>query len=560
MSFGIFPVGSQAKLTLEALSRSLAIVEFTPSGDIISANANFCRTMGYDASELIGRNHNIFLPPDYAGSSEYKQFWERVRAGSFDEREFRRIAKDGREVWIRASYNPVTNARGRLVKVVKVAADITAQKQKAVEDAGRLDAISRSQAVIEFTPDGKILFANENFLKTVGYTLAEIQGKHHRMFVEDDYARKPAYVEFWLRLQRGEFMVGEFRRFGKGGKEIWIQASYTPILDEKNRVLKVIKIASDLTERVMSVKELGAGLDRLAHGDLTQTIGGKFAPELDSLRQDFNATNNQLGETLAEVIHGFRAINAAAMETAEANNDLSRRTERQAASIEETAAAVRDVTDSVAAVARSAKKANAVAVSAQAGAENGGSIVRDAIDAMERIQKSSQSIEQITASIDEIAFQTNLLALNAGVEAARAGEAGRGFAVVASEVRALAQHSADAAKQIKALIGSSVEQVSDGVERVTQTGAALHNIVVQVSELKKLVSEIADVAETQAQSLRQINSSVDEMDQSTQKNAAMVEETTAVSERLRQQTEALMKSLSSFRIPAGEAGKMRLSA
>ncbi|MFN3889436.1 MAG: PAS domain-containing methyl-accepting chemotaxis protein [Beijerinckiaceae bacterium] len=560
MRFGIFPIRSEAKLTLEALGRSLAIVEFAPSGHILSANENFCEAMGYEPSEIIGRHHSIFVPEGFAKSEEYEELWNKLRSGGFDEREYLRIGKGGREVWIRASYNPILNASGKLIKIVKLATDITIQKQKAIEDASRLDAIFRSQAVIEFTPEGEILSANDNFLKAVGYTIGEIRGKHHRMFVGEELAARPAYAEFWSRLRRGEFITDEFKRIGKGGREVWIQASYNPIFDTNNQVVKVIKIASDLTERVMAVQKIGAGLDRLAHGDLTQSIDDKFTIELDALRRNFNTTNNQLGETLAQLIDGFRSINSAALETAVANNDLSRRTEQQAASIEETAAAVREVTDSVSSVAQSAKKANSVAVSAQAGAENGGAIVKEAIDAMERIQKSSQSIEQITTSIDEIAFQTNLLALNAGVEAARAGDAGRGFAVVASEVRALAQHSADAAKQIKTLIESSVEQVADGVDRVTRTGAALLGIVDQVSELKKLVSEIAEVALTQAQSLRQINGAVSEMDQNTQKNAAMVEQTSAASEQLRQQTEALMKSLARFRIPNRETGATRLIA
>lgn len=271
--------------TLAAISRSQAVIEFDLGGNILNANPNFCEALGYSLTEIKGKHHRIFCEPDYAASAEYKAFWANLAAGNFDAREYKRITKSGREIWIQASYNPVSRG-GKPYKVIKLATDITAAKIKATEDAAKLSAISRSQAVIEFLPDGTILEANENFCAGLGYDLSEIKGKHHRMFCEPGYAASQDYAEFWPRLTNGEFIADEFVRYGKGGKEIWIQAAYNPITDLNGKVCKVVKFATDVTPRMSAIGMLGTGLRDLADGKLDQSIDTRFVPSMESTRQD----------------------------------------------------------------------------------------------------------------------------------------------------------------------------------------------------------------------------------------------------------------------------------
>ncbi|WP_036295437.1 PAS domain-containing methyl-accepting chemotaxis protein [Methylosinus sp. PW1] len=546
--------GAEEKGVLEALDRSLAIIEFDPLGNVVGANENFCRLLGYAPADIIGRHHRLFVDPAYAAGPDYAQFWAKLGRGEYDAGEYRRIGKDGKEVWLQASYNPVRNSRGQIRKVVKVAADITAEKLKSSENQGRLDAISRAQGVIEFETDGAIISANENFLAVVGYRLDEIKGRHHRMFVDPAYAESAEYREFWSRLNRGEYIAEEFRRIGKGGREIWLQASYIPIFDMDGRVVKVVKFATDVTERVRAVRELGDGLGQLAEGDLLQRIERPFMPALDKLRTDFNAAVDRLEVAIGAVVRGAEVIRAASGEISGASDELAKRTEQQAASLEETSAAVEEITTGVRTTAQGAADAHRIAALASADAKSSGEVVRKAVAAMSRIEKSSSDIGRITGAIDEIAFQTNLLALNAGVEAARAGEAGRGFAVVASEVRALAQRSAEAAKEIKGLISSSSSEVSAGVQLVTQAGQTLAQIVAQVSQINEVVAAISNGVTEQSASLQQVNVAVGQMDQDTQKNAAMVEETTAASHNLRDEAENLFDSVRIFKVSAARRG------
>src|SRR5579872_5269450 len=263
---------SDSKKTLEALSRSLGIIEFDPTGKILTANENFCNVLGYSLSEIKGQHHSMFVEPDYARSADYKAFWAKLGRGEFDACEYKRIGKGGRDIWIQASYNPVQNSRGKVLKVGKVATDITAEKLRGAEFEGKVNAISRVQGVIEFTPAGEVIIANENFLNVLGYRLEEIKGQHHRMFVEPSYAQSQEYQGFWRKLNGGEFIAAEFKRFGKGGKEVWIQASYNPIFDLNKKVVKVVKFATDVTERVRAVNEIGAGLARLAERDVEYRI------------------------------------------------------------------------------------------------------------------------------------------------------------------------------------------------------------------------------------------------------------------------------------------------
>ena len=304
-------------------------------------------------------------------------------------------------------------------------------------------------------------------------------------------------------------------------------------------------------ELSLVVDSLAGGLRKLAAGDVSYRVEQPFAPEYERLRADFNSAVSELQETLSTIQVAAEAIRTGSTEIGEAAGNLSRRTEQQAAGLEETAAALDEITATVKTSATGAQRASSVVASTKTDAEQSGDVVRSAVEAMGGIEKSSRQIGQIIGVIDEIAFQTNLLALNAGVEAARAGDAGKGFAVVASEVRALAQRSAEAAKEIKSLISASSEQVGAGVELVDQTGKALHQIFEQFSQIAVLVREIAASAREQASALGQVNTAINQMDTTTQQNAAMVEESTAASHTLSRQAGELTRLVSAFKVHPG---------
>jgi methyl-accepting chemotaxis protein len=429
------------------------------------------------------------------------------------------------------------NAKDRLVNL-----DYTAQ----------IAAIGRTQTIIQFTPEGVVLDANANFLDAFGYDLSEIKGKHHSMFLEGSVRDTRDYAIFWENLGKGAFQAGEFKRVAKNGDELWIQGAYNPILDAGGKVVKIVKFAVDVTARVKSVAAIASALTSLARGDLETRLDRPLTPELDKLRVDLNSAIQTIQGTLQKVDQSSRTVERGTGEIRASSDSLSLRTEQQAASLEETAAALDEITATVKKTAEGARQARGVVGTAKVNAEESGQVVQQAVTAMGGIEKSSREISQIIGVIDEIAFQTNLLALNAGVEAARAGEAGRGFAVVASEVRALAQRSADAAKEIKALISTSGNQVEQGVSFVGRTGEALSRIVRQVAEIDGIVSEIALSAQEQATALDEVNTAVNQMDQVTQQNAAMVEEMTAASAALAQETADMRQLIAQFSLGQGE--------
>jgi methyl-accepting chemotaxis protein len=425
-------------------------------------------------------------------------------------------------------------------------------------------AMQRSLAVIEFELDGTIVRANQRFLDTVGYTEAEVLGRHHSMFVEPQAVKTQEYRDFWHALGRGEFIARKFRRVAKDGRPVWLQTSYNPILDAAGRPVRVVKFATDITSAELErfrrdaereatekaqtevVSALADGLERLARGDLTVTINAELKGPYARIRDDFNSAASSLRAVMGAVRSTTAVICSGADEIASAADDLARRTEQQAASLEETAAALDQITATVKRSATGAQDAFEVASGARAEAERSGGVVREAVGAIHDIQQSAGQISSIIGVIDEIAFQTNLLALNAGVEAARAGEAGKGFAVVASEVRALAQRSAEAAKEIKALISASTSQVERGVGLVGETGKALNAIVERVASIDGLVSQIAESAREQSAGLGEVNVAVNQMDNVTQQNAAMVGQATAAAAQLKREALELGELMGQF--------------
>jgi methyl-accepting chemotaxis protein len=533
---------------LDALDRSQAVIEFTPQGDILKANANFLAVTGYTLDEIVGKHHRLFVDPSDHNSPEYLGLWKKLQAGEYQTGEFKRITKDGKEIWIQASYNPILNNAGDVTGVVKYAVDITAQKMKNADYAGQIEAISKSQAVIEFEMDGTIIQANDNFLNTMGYTLSEVKGKHHSMFVDADYKRSHEYQEFWNQLNEGVHSSDEFKRIGKGGKEVWIQATYNPIFDVNGKPFKVVKYATDITGRKVAVNEIKRVLTSLSQGDLTTEISVDFEGEFIEISDAMTSFINNLVEMISEIRTASDLINTAATEIAQGNSDLSSRTEEQASSLEETASSMEELTGTVKLNSENANQANGLASQASTIAIDGGTLINKVVDTMGSINDSAQKISDIIGVIDGIAFQTNILALNAAVEAARAGEQGRGFAVVASEVRSLAQRSADAAKDIKSLISDSVNKIENGNDLVNQSGKTMEEIVVSIKRVNDIMAEIAAASSEQASGIDEVSKAVSQMDEVTQQNAALVEEAAAAAESLQAQSENMISQISVFKL------------
>ena len=438
----------------------------------------------------------------------------------------------------------------RPLKVIKYATNITAAKIREAEVTGQLTAIDKSLAVIEFQLDGTIITANRNFLNAVGYSLDEICGKHHSMFVLPTYRDSAEYRAFWTKLGRGEFDSGQYLRLGKGGKEVWLEASYNPILDLRKRPLKVVKYAIDVTnqknENRLILGEATRVISSIAAGDLTAAMQGQFAGDFAKLRDAVNECAVHLKSVVNEIRSAAASVASASTQIAQGNSDLSSRSQQEASSLEETAASVEEMTATVEQNAENARQASQVAKGAREHAEKGGKVVSNAVEAMQGINASSKKISDIIGVIDEIAFQTNLLALNAAVEAARAGEQGRGFAVVASEVRNLAGRSATAAKEIKGLIQDSVAKVEEGSKLVNESGATLGEIVTSVKKVNDIISEIATASEEQSTGIKQVNQAVMQIDETVQQNAALVEQAAAAAESLREQSEILNNLMNTF--------------
>jgi methyl-accepting chemotaxis protein len=438
--------------------------------------------------------------------------------------------------------------RGQIAAMkVKYATDIAEQKMRLADYEGQIAAIDKAQAVIEFDLDGTIRTANSNFLGVLGYTLDEIKGRHHSLFVAPAERNSAEYREFWAKLGRGEYDAAQYLRVGKGGREVWIQASYNPIFDPNGKPFKVVKYATDVTRQVAMSHQLEAAVNETlvvvksaTEGRLLERIPmqGKTG-EIEALCRSINTMLEATMTLMMSVKTATSEVQSGAEEISRGNTDLSQRTEEQASSLEETASSMEEMTSSVKQTADNAGQANQLATAARQQAEKGGAIVGSAVTAMRHINTSSKKIAEIIGVIDEIAFQTNLLALNAAVEAARAGEQGRGFAVVASEVRNLAGRSATAAKEIKGLIQDSVAKVEEGSKLVDESGKALDDIVNSVKRVTDIVSEIAAASQEQSSGIEQVGKAVMQMDQATQQNAALVEQAAAASQAIVDQARAL---------------------
>ncbi|MFQ6405235.1 PAS domain S-box protein [Methylophilus sp. 'Pure River'] len=541
---------------ITAIGKSQGVIELGLDGTVLKVNQTYLQMLGYAEHELVGQHVSKVLEPAFAGSEAYASLWNKLVHGGSDMGQYKRIAKNGAEVWIQASYNPIYDLKGKPYKIVNYTMDITASKLIAADNAGQISGIHRTQGVIAFELDGTITSANDLFLQLSGYTEQEVLGKNHSMFVESAYRSSHDYKAFWEALRRGEAQVGQVKRIRKGGAVMWMQAIYNPILDMNGKPFKVVKYATDITEQhesaqalARAVQETKAIIESAKAGDLSRRVSleGKTG-DIAALCEGVNAIIDKMSEVILQVREATVMINTAADEISVGNNDLSSRTEQQASSLEETAASMEELAATVKQNADNAKQASQLATAASEVAVRGGDVVGEVVTTMSAMNESAKRIEDITSVIDSIAFQTNILALNAAVEAARAGEQGRGFSVVAAEVRHLAQRSAEAAKEIKVLIDDSVAQTAKGSQLVEEAGKTIQEVVTSVQQVTDIMSEIAAASVEQSTGINQVNQAVMTMDEVTQQNAALVEEAAAASESLVDQAESLVRAVSAFRL------------
>lgn len=493
---------------VSAIRRSQAVIEFTLDGIITDVNDNFLSVTGYDKNEILGKHHSIFVDKKYANSPEYLNFWSKLNKGDFITGEFSRFGKGGKEFWISASYNPILDTHGNPKKVIKYANDISNQKLKDAE----LDALSLSQAVINFDTKGNILNANNNFLITMGYQLNELIGSHHSIFCTNELLNSNDYKIFWQKLANGQFQAGEFLRKNKAGNDVWIQAAYNPVFDLQGRVFKIVKYATDITiKKQESIK-------------LIKTLG-ETSTQLAAAAAEFTATATQMANNSEQTTQR-------AAEAAISSGEVTKGVAAVRTNTEQIAASIKEI--SVNTSAASEKSLKSLRKS------------KETTEIMSYLGQSSSEIGSVVKVISSIAQQTNLLALNATIEAARAGELGKGFAVVANEVKELSKQTAKATEEITNKVNAMQLSTSKAVH-------AISDITSSVEEMNQISTVISAAVEVQAATTNEVNRVVFESSRSVDGISQIINE---VSQRARESSTGAAQTLYSAKDLSQLASKL----
>ncbi len=587
---------AEAGSQIQAIGKAQAVIEFDMEGMILTANDNFLQVIGYSLDEVQGRHHSMFVEASYKDSSEYREFWLKLNRGEFESSQYRRLGKGGKAIWIEASYNPIFDENGKPVKVVKYASDITTQKLLAGENQRIKIALDNASTnVMVADADLNIVYMNKTLIKMMqqsesdlrktlpNFNAAKLIGTNIDVFHKNP-AHQRGILQNLTNTVNTNIKVGAFD-FNLivnpvtdangdllGTVVEWKDMTEELAIEEEINVVVNAAAAGDFTKRISiedkegfmlslahNINTIGVNtqaatddlvrvLGELAKGNLTEKIEADYEGTFDLLKNSSNETARQLMSIVGQVNQSAAEVATASAELSTGSDDLSRRTEAQASSLEETAASMEELAVTVKQNSENAEDANKLAEQSREMANDGGEIAKQAVEAMSVIENSSQQVSDIIGVIDDLAFQTNLLALNAAVEAARAGEAGKGFAVVAEEVRTLAQRSAQASNEIKSLITSSNTQVKNGVELVNKAGASLSEIRGSIAQVAEIVAEIASASSEQAQGIDEVNVAIAEMDDMTQQNSSLVEQSTASARVLEGQATEMQRLMSFFKV------------
>ncbi|MFK7843801.1 MAG: methyl-accepting chemotaxis protein [Rhodothermales bacterium] len=508
---------ADAEAQLESINRSQAVIEFDMNGNIRHANTLFLNTMGYGLEEIQGKNHSMFVKPEHAQSNEYREFWDKLRRGDFQSGEFNRVGRNGKDIWIQGSYNPQVDENGVPFKIVKYATDISEQLFQRADFEGQLQAIHKAEAVIEFNLDGSIITANDNFLNVMGYTLNELQGQHHRIFVDREYAQSQEYRAFWSELRDGQYQAGQYQRVGSAGNEVWIQASYNPITGVDGSLVKVVKYASDITAQVKaniyleeSVNSMLEVVKAASHGDLSKSIEVRGDTPIDKMGEGLHQFIENLKETIIKIDESAHMLASASEELSAVSENMGDTATKTSSQANIVASSAEEVSSNIQTVAAGAEEMTASIKSVASSADEASRVANEAVKAAEetnhtvsKLGESSTEIGKVIKVITSIAQQTNLLALNATIEAARAGEAGKGFAVVANEVKELAKQTAQATEEIS----QKIEAIQTDTEGAVKAISHISNIIGKINEYQ---GTIATAVEEQSSTTSEIARNVHE--------------------------------------------------